>query len=114
MVVTCNSQDLQARDFIENPQLIVEVLSPGTSSYDRGDEFKFYRQFASLQEYVLVDSETISVEIYQRSEGRLWLYSAYTEGETINLSSIGLECRIEQLYEAVMLEKRDNSNIPLG
>ncbi|MEB3311752.1 MAG: Uma2 family endonuclease [Snowella sp.] len=85
VVVTCNSQDLQAREFIENPQI-----------------------------YVLVDPESISVEIYQRGEGRLWLYSAYTEGEIIHLSSIGFECPIEQLYEAVMLEKRDNSNIPLG
>ena len=36
LVVTCNSQDLNARDAIESPTLIVEVLSPGTSTYDPG------------------------------------------------------------------------------
>ncbi|MGB3559078.1 MAG: Uma2 family endonuclease, partial [Geitlerinemataceae cyanobacterium] len=76
LVVTCDFDDLKARDFIEHPSIIVEVLSPSTESYDRGHKFKYYRQISSLQEYVLVDSEAISVEVYSRGEGKLWLYSA--------------------------------------
>jgi Uma2 family endonuclease len=55
LVVTCEPDDLKSRDFIEHPKVIVEVLSPSTASYDRGDKFKYYRQIPSLQEYVLVD-----------------------------------------------------------
>ena len=65
---------------------------------------KYYRQIPSLQEYVLVDSESISVEIYQRGEGKIWHYSAYTEGESITLSSIEFTSAIEVLYEGVNFE----------
>ncbi|NEO53434.1 MAG: Uma2 family endonuclease [Okeania sp. SIO3B5] len=101
LVVTCNAEDLKSRDFIKHPKVIVEVLSPSTGKYDRGDKLKYYRQFPSLQEYVLVDSESIFVEIYQRGEGKIWNYCGYTEGESITLESIEFTCGIEVLYEGV-------------
>lgn len=105
LVVTCDPEDLKSRDFIQHPKLIVEVLSRSTSSYDRGEKFKYYRQITSLQEYVLIDSESLSVEVYHRGEGKLWLYYAYVEGEAIALESIEFECAIELLYEGVSFEK---------
>jgi Uma2 family endonuclease len=41
-------------DTLMNPVLIVEVLSPSTEAYDRGEKFQHYRIIESLQEYVLV------------------------------------------------------------
>ena len=113
LVMTCDPQDLKSRGFIQHPKVIVEVLSPSTASYDspsetlceRGDKFKFYRQIPSLQEYVLVDSEAISVEVYHRGEGKMWLYYAYTDGDAIALPSIEFECLIELLYEGVSFDK---------
>ncbi|WP_293144118.1 Uma2 family endonuclease [Okeania sp. SIO3I5] len=104
LVISCNADDFKSREFIKHPSVIIEVLSPGTKGYDRGDKFKYYRQFSSLQEYVLVDSESISVEIYQRGEGRMWLYSAYSEGENFTLSSIEFNCAVDVLYEDVSFE----------
>ena len=105
LVVTCEPEDLKSRDFIHHPKVIVEVLSPGTASYDRGEKFKYYRQMPSLQEYVLVDSESISVEVYHRGEGKMWLYYAYTNGDEIALESIEFECAIELLYEGIIFGK---------
>ena len=104
LIITCNADDLKSHDFIEHPTVIIEVLSPSTEKYDRGDKFKYYRQIPSLQEYVLVDSKSISVEIYQRGEGKIWHYSAYTEGESITLSSIEFNCAVDVLYEDVSFE----------
>ncbi len=104
LVISCNADNLKSRDFIEHPTIIIEILSPSTEKYDRGDKFKYYRQFSSLQEYVLVDSESISVEIYQRGEGKVWHYCAYTEGESITLPSIEFTSAIEVLYEGVNFE----------
>ncbi|NEO53556.1 MAG: Uma2 family endonuclease [Okeania sp. SIO3B5] len=104
LVITCNADDLKSRDFIEHPTIIIEILSPSTEKYDRGEKFKYYRQIPSLQEYVLVDSKSISVEIYQRGEGKIWHYCAYTEGESITLSSIEFTSAIEVLYEGVNFE----------
>lgn len=104
LVVTCDPDDLKARDFIQNPKVIVEVLSPSTASYDRTKKLKYYRQIPSLQEYVLVDSEEIVVEVYRRGEGKMWLYYEYEAGETIALESIEFECAIDLLYEGVIFE----------
>ncbi len=105
IIVSCDREDINARKFIQNPKLIIEVLSPSTSSRDRGEKFRYYLTMPSLQEYLLVDSEKISVERYCRGEGRMWLYYPYTAGDTIALSSIEFELPIELLYEGVGLEE---------
>ena len=82
----------------------MEVLSPGTSAKDRGEKFVNYLSIPTLQEYLLIDSESISVERYCRGEGRMWLYYPYTAGDTIALSSIEFELAIELLYEGIIFE----------
>ncbi|MGI8500345.1 MAG: Uma2 family endonuclease [Hassallia sp.] len=104
VIVSCDPQDLNARKFIQNPKLIAEVLSPGTSGKDRGEKLTSYLTIPTLQEYILIDSEKISVERYCRGEGRMWLYYPYTAYDIITLSSIEFEFPIELLYEGVVLE----------
>ncbi|MBV6625883.1 MAG: Uma2 family endonuclease [Rivularia sp. (in: Bacteria)] len=104
VIVSCDPEDLKARKFYKNPKLIAEVLSPGTSSKDRGEKFTYYLKMPSLQEYILIDSENISVERYCRGEGRMWLYYPYTAGDIVTLSSIELEIPIELFYEGVIFE----------
>jgi Uma2 family endonuclease len=104
LVVTCDPEDLKASDLIKNPTVIVEVLSPSTANYDRTRKLKYYRQIPSLQEYILIDSESISVEIYRRGEGKMWLYCQYEAGEIVNLASLNFEIAIAQLYENVTIE----------
>jgi Uma2 family endonuclease len=102
VIVSCDPQDLNARKFIQNPKIIVEVLSPSTSGRDRDEKFTYYLKMPSLQEYILIDSEKISVERFCRGEGRMWLYYPYIAGEIISLSSIDFEFPIELLYEGVV------------
>jgi Uma2 family endonuclease len=98
LMVSCHPQDLHARKFIQFPKLIVEVLSPGTADKDRTDKFTDYQSITTLQEYLLISSEKISVECYRRGEGRMWLYYPYTSGDSISLESLGISLEIEQLY----------------
>ncbi|MFN9886526.1 MAG: Uma2 family endonuclease, partial [Pseudanabaena sp.] len=102
VVVSCDSQDINARKFIQSPTIIAEVLSPGTSARDRGEKFTNYLTIPSLQEYLLINSDKISVERYARGEGRMWLYYPYIAGDTITLSSLGFEFAIELLYEGIV------------
>jgi Uma2 family endonuclease len=110
LIVSCDPRDRTARKFIQHPILIVEVLSPGTESKDRGEKFRQYQAMPSLQEYVLIDSEKIAVEIYHRGEGRMWLYSPYQAGDTLTLSSLEFECPIALLYEGVTFEAEAESS----
>ncbi len=59
-------------DTLLNPILIVEVLSPGTAAYDRGDKALAYRQIASLREYVLVSQDKALVEHWVRLAEHKW------------------------------------------
>ncbi len=104
VIVSCHPEDLNARRFIQNPKLIAEVLSPGTSSKDRGEKFLNYLKISTMQEYILIDSERISLERYCRGEGRMWLYYPYAVGDIVTLSSIEFEFPIELLYEGVLFE----------
>ena len=56
-----------------NPRLIVEVLSPSTEAYDRGEKFDHYRKLDSLQEYVLVSQSTPRIETFLRQAEGNWL-----------------------------------------
>ncbi|MEG5000584.1 Uma2 family endonuclease [Microcoleus sp. B4-D4] len=104
VIVSCDPEDINSRNFIQNPKIIVEVLSPSTSAKDRDEKFTCYLKIPTLQEYILIDSQKIFVERYCRGEGRMWLYYSYTAGEIITLSSIGFDLPIALLYEGVGFE----------
>ena len=104
LVVSCDDRDQTAVQAIQYPKLIVEVLSAGTEARDRGEKFKEYRAIPSLEEYVLISSTQVNVEIYRRGEGRLWLYTAYQSTDTIPLESLDWELPISLLYNAVAFD----------
>lgn len=101
LVVTCDERDKTALTAIQFPKLIVEVLSSGTEAVDRGDKLREYCNLPSLEEYVLISSKDISVEVYRRSESRFWLYTIYETGDVIKLESVDFEFSIELLYEDI-------------
>ncbi len=82
----------------------MEILSPGTEAYDRGGKFSLYRQLSSLQEYVLVGSETQFVEIFHRNEEGQWLFTAYGEQDDIQFSSLDLTTSMAAIYQGVAWE----------
>ena len=101
--VSCDERDRTATDFILFPCLIVEVLSCSTEAYDRGGKFALYRKLESLQEYVLVGSTIKTVEVFRRDQDGAWSFMPYSEGDDIELNSIGLTLSIDAIYEDVML-----------
>ncbi|SFF42870.1 Uma2 family endonuclease [Thermoflexibacter ruber] len=60
-------------DVLVNPNIIIEVLSDSTELYDRSDKFRCYKTLPSLKQYVLVASEEMLVESYERTEDNFWL-----------------------------------------
>jgi Uma2 family endonuclease len=101
--VSCDDRDRTAQQFIQFPCIIVEVLSPSTEAYDRGGKFKLYRQLTSLQEYILVSSETQFVEVFRRQPSGSWEFTTYGEGNSIVIESIGLTVAVEEFYQNVIL-----------
>jgi Uma2 family endonuclease len=103
VTVTCDSRDRAslAEDFIHYPCLIVEVLSPTTAAFDRGQKFADYRTLETLEEYVLIDPEQIGVDCFRRNTEGLWVLYPYGQGDEIELASVDFRCAIADLYEDV-------------
>jgi Uma2 family endonuclease len=88
-------------DTLTNPTAIIEVLSPSTEAYDRGDKFAHYRRLASLQEYVLVAQDKMRVEHYER-RGAEWVLTEVNEPDaSLNLVSLGCSVALEEVYRRV-------------
>ena len=88
-------------DTLRNPILLVEVLSPSTEAYDRGEKFAHYRQLASLQEYVLVAQDQIFVEHFRRQEKQWILTDFQKREESLSLPSIQCELPLQEIFERV-------------
>jgi len=103
---TLRKRDKTTTQYITYPCLIVEVLSPSTESYDfpletlreRGGKFRLYRHNLVLQDYLLVSSTSIEIDLYHKNAAGDWLIINYQAGDTIELKSINLSFLIEQIY----------------
>ena len=101
--VVCGEPRFQDRrvDILLNPTVIVEVLSPTTEAYDRGDKFRHYRRIGSLREYVLISQNRMMVERYTR-QGNDWVYSDMTDPDQIlKLESIGCQIPLNRIYARI-------------
>lgn len=88
-------------DTLRNPIVIVEVLSPSTEAYDRGDKFAHYRQLQSLQEYILVSQDKVRVDHYVRHTTQWILTDFQTLEQHLPLTSIQCELPLQEIYENV-------------
>jgi Uma2 family endonuclease len=102
--VTCDNRDKTTTQYVTYPCLIVEVLSAGTEAYDRGGKFRMYRNNPILQDYLLVSSTSIEIDLYHHKENGEWIIINYKEGDTIELKSINLSFAIEQVYRGLVLK----------
>lgn len=90
------------QDTITNPKIVIEVLSKSTENYDREGKFKAYRTIPSFEEYLLVEQNRISIEHYSKTANKRWsLQECDEEDELINLVSIPLEIRLQDLYNKI-------------
>ena len=96
VMVVCDKEKFidDKKDTILNPDVIIEVLSDSTESYDRGEKFFNYRQIDSLKEYILVWQKRKKIEKYSRVNSPLWtLTETDDNNQSISLDSI--ECKLE-------------------
>lgn len=99
--VTCAESDRAHSHYKTAPSLVVEVLSPTTSAYDRGAKFAAYRKLPSLREYALVDTERLSIDLFRRDEGGHWVLYPSEAGDAVEFACVGLSVPMGLIYEDV-------------
>lgn len=103
LVVVCGEgqyEDVQL-DTLLDPILIVEVLSPSTAAYDRGEKFALYRELESLRTYVLISQDRPLVERFEREGGHWVLHEVSGLDTTLDLPSSGARIALRDLYARV-------------
>jgi len=109
--ITCDDRDKITTQYITYPCLVIEVLSPSTEAYDRGNKFKMYRRNPQLQEYLLVDSEKIAIDLFRRTGPDTWQIISYQAGDAVELKSVNLTLPIEAIYEDIAFEAADSTGL---
>src|ERR1700676_971359 len=102
LAVTCDPPQPDDQ-LIRNPVLIVEILSPSTTALDRQTKVPDYRRISSVQEILLIDTETVFAEVLRRG-GDHWITEiVQAPASTLSLSSVPLSIPMAELYEGIPL-----------
>ena len=101
----CGRPELEKRrgDTLLNPSLVVEVLSPSTEAYDRGDKFTQYARIPTLREYLLVAQDRVHVERYTPgASGAPWECTVYDHLDAaVDVPSLGAVLPLRDVYADV-------------
>ena len=88
-----------------NPSVIIEILSPSTKNYDRGEKFKLYRDISTLKEYILVDSESIHIEVFRLNENSHWELEEFNSlQDNVPVNAIEETLSLSEIYDGVKFE----------
>jgi Uma2 family endonuclease len=94
-------------DTIENPKLLIEVLSKSTEAKDRGEKFFGYRSLESVEEYVLVSQDKYLVEKFTKQNDGSWKYLATIGIESeVYFESVEATLKLSEIYDLVEIENK--------
>ena len=104
MVVDCDEDADADSLYAQKPRLIVEVISRSTRHMDKGAKLLSYINIPTLEEYVLVEQEFVSIEVLRKKDN--WVPRHYALGDSIHFDSIDCTLTVEAIYHRV-----DNQDI---
>lgn len=97
--VFCGDLKQVEGDSVVGPTVIIEVLSPSTKNYDRGGKFKLYRDIPTLKEFVLVDTESVSIEVFRLNTTNHWELEEYKSlADALRIPAINISIPLLKIY----------------
>ncbi len=107
--VVCGKVEVErfnGADLLINPVLIIEVLSPSTEAYDRGDKFTYYKSIPSFREYLLIAQHRPHITHYVKGETDKWDYEEANDlSGKVYLSTIDCILALSEVYAGVEFVK---------
>jgi Uma2 family endonuclease len=95
-IITLNNDNYN----VLNPSVLIEVLSNSTKNYDRGEKFKLYRDILTLKEYILVDSESVTIEAFRLNTNKHWELEEYNKDSgNLTLQTVNISLSLTEIYE---------------
>ena len=94
-----SERDPQSPTHVINPRLLVEVLSPSTEDYDRGEKLEHYKKIPGLAAVLLFSHDEAKVTLWQHHEGA-WSATSFAAGQTVELECVAAALEIDPIYRA--------------
>ena len=88
-------------DVILNPSLVVEVFSPSSERYDRGEKASYYRSIPSLQEILIISQDQVFVERSKRQGDSTWTLVQYTSRHD-RIPVLNSELTLQEIYAGML------------
>lgn len=99
VTVVCgpSERDPESPSHVTNPKLVVEVLSPSTADYDRGEKLRHYQEIPSLDAVLLVEVAAPGIELWTRTASG-WVSRRFGSGETLALDAVECTLAVDDVY----------------
>ncbi|MDQ3650145.1 MAG: Uma2 family endonuclease [Acidobacteriota bacterium] len=95
-------EQVNGLDLLANPALIIEILSPSTEAFDRGDKFTFYKSIPSFSEYLLVAQHRPHVTRLVRGDQGLWTHAEFNSlTDIVQCASVPCRLALQEIYRDV-------------
>lgn len=100
------------RDVLLNPAVIIDVLSPATEAFDRGEKWARYQTWLpELSDYLLVSQAKPQIEHFHRQASGEWLYSLVNKlEESLYLLSIDCALQLAEVYDRIIFTVEASEN----
>jgi Uma2 family endonuclease len=99
LVVVCDESKEDDHGIVGAPDLVIEILSPSTASYDMGIKHDMYRE-AGVTEYWIVDPDEQSVRVYFRKENTDFSISKYGRGDSVPVGVLdGFQIDLKDVFK---------------
>jgi Uma2 family endonuclease len=98
--VVCGRTERSSDDALAvvNPVLLVEVTSPSTEEYDRGDKLRHYRALPSLREVLFVSHRAPELTLHRREDDG-WVVLTAGPGDVLELASVAASVAVDDVYK---------------
>ncbi len=99
VTVVCGQREIDSEDrnTVTNPRVLVEVLSPSSAAYDRGEKLEHYKRISSLREVLLVAHDERLIEVWRRGEDGAWSRREARSGN-LTLTSVPCTLAVDEVY----------------
>jgi len=104
VVIVCGQPQFEdeQKDNLLNPTVVIEVLSPSTEAFDRGEKFATYQRIPTLREYLLVAQDRTYVEQFIRQPNGQWSCRVYDQPEqSVALLGGTVSLPLQGIYEGI-------------
>jgi Uma2 family endonuclease len=108
VTVICGERQyyLGKNDVVLNPLLVVEVLSPSTQGYDRGEKFDHYQTIETLQEYLLVEQDEPRIILYTRRDDHWEMRQISGVDKAVALTSVDVMLNLSDIYALIEFDTK--------